>query len=1148
MKLKKLKCNKTFSMKINLTMRSILKYSIYSICSIFLLSFIHCTNVDDLSSLFKPPIEGESNEPLTNITDHVFQRNSNGITLAWTSPTDTDFSKFLILKNTSPISDSPTTGHDYAGIDLIGSSQMMYNAAAPTFTDTDITAGITYFYKIFAYDVSFNYASGVQLKVDTLAPKVDTLAPSVTIPTSSLIVVEGVAQRYVISLATNALPPSGENVVINLSTNNALLTVNPSQLTLDSSNPLKIVTVTRVNNEIDESDNLMGMISHNLDSSTGASYNIDSVRDAVERSNITVFMSDDDMAGFIFTPAEVSVTEGMQEDYTVKLSSKPTGDVTLNVNPATGLSGDVASLTFTPLNWNAAQRVTITADDNNYVGGYTAQVNHGVSSADSKYSSITPSQITVNVRDNDGTGTIVISPNILAFDDVDGATGATYTLSLSYDPAPGKTVRVSLSSGSSALEVSPTVVNFGGATGIGSKTIIVRRAGGASGMIAADVTATISHTIATGGDYDLNIRIFTTSGRAINGGIVDVTINHTVPEVDSDHDGLIEIKDETMFDNMRHDLAGASYKTSAMQMMGDSNGCPASGCNGYELTADIDLESLLDTGGDDGIDTTMVGIDKNADGDTTDAGEQVDVIDIGMGKDKSWVPINGFTGTFEGNNHTIANLWVNISSSSGEAYAGLFGSTSGTTAEIRNVGVTSGSIHSSSSSSSYYSDGSYSGGLVGSGTVTITNSYFSGSGGVSSSSAEDSYSGGLVGSGTVTITNSYFSGLGGVSSSSADDDSYSGGLVGSGTVTITNSYFSGLGGVSSSASASNSGSYSGGLVGYASTVTITNSYFSGLGGVSSSADGSSSGGLVGYCGYSASITSTIVNSYFTGAGGVSDSSPSLDSSSGGLVGHSDGSLTIVNSYFSGSGGVSSSAAEDSSSGGLVGGGSGSSTIINSYFTGAGGVSSSSSSLLSYSGGLVGDGFTVIITNSYFSGSGGVSSSSPEGSYSGGLVGSGTVTITNSYFSGSGGVFSSGDSFKSFSGGLIGAFSTRRPLTVTNGYWNTDAPQSAKGSPQSPKRAAGSSTMNPSSAIGLTLTQLKAITMSTRSAPSPSGLPHDTTPNDMTDDNTKAWDLGTNMQLPAIKLCVPTVDTSITPHTIDWTTCASYGALLAGQRP
>ena len=251
---------------------------------------------------------------------------------------------------------------------------------------------------------------------------------------------------------------------------------------------------------------------------------------------------------------------------------------------------------------------------------------------------------------------------------------------------------------------------------------------------------------------------------------------------DSDGDGLIEIKDATMLNNMRYNLAGTSYKTSADDA-GDANGCPASGCNGYELTADIDLLNLLDANNNGIIDTTTVSV----------AGKTHTVIDTSTGQDKSWVPIGDnstdsfesrFTGTFDGNGHTIKNLWINVSkgnsfdSRNGSTItlvvAGLFGMTDGM-ATIRNVGVTSGSVHSSATASSL----GVAGGLVGvpNSSLTITNSYFSGSGGVSSSSStsSDSYSGGLVGGShssfaSLIITNSYFSGSGGVSSSSTSSD------------------------------------------------------------------------------------------------------------------------------------------------------------------------------------------------------------------------------------------------------------------------------------------------------------------------------------------------------------------------------------------
>ena len=235
----------------------------------------------------------------------------------------------------------------------------------------------------------------------------DNDTPSVTISTSSLTVAEGSsAETYTISLATNALPPSGENIMINLSVstnNHALIIVTPSQLILNSANPSKIITIIRVNNNIDEDNGLTSTIKHTLDSSTGASYNTDSVRDAVGNANITLTINDDDMAGFVFTPPnrEVNVAEGGSVTYTVQLSSRPTQNVTLNVNPTTELTGSVASLVFLPSDWNTPQTVTISAIDNNNLGNYTALVNHAVSSTDSKYSSIAPGQMTVNIADND---------------------------------------------------------------------------------------------------------------------------------------------------------------------------------------------------------------------------------------------------------------------------------------------------------------------------------------------------------------------------------------------------------------------------------------------------------------------------------------------------------------------------------------------------------------------------------------------------------------------------------------------------------------------------------------------------------------------------------------------------------------------------
>jgi hypothetical protein len=55
-------------------------------------------------------------------------------------------------------------------------------------------------------------------------------------------------------------------------------------------------------------------------------------------------------------------------------------------------------------------------------------------------------------------------------------------------------------------------------------------------------------------------------------------------DVDIDNDGLIEIATLQELDLMRYDLAGTSLN-------GDSTGCPATGCNGYELVNDLDFDT-----------------------------------------------------------------------------------------------------------------------------------------------------------------------------------------------------------------------------------------------------------------------------------------------------------------------------------------------------------------------------------------------------------------------------------------------------------------------------------------------------------------------------------------------------------------------------
>jgi len=82
------------------------------------------------------------------------------IVLSWTNPANADFNRVLILRNTSPIEESPTDGTGYYAGYSVGTSKVVYCDTAQTIADINLTNGTDYYYKIFALDRYGNYSSG----------------------------------------------------------------------------------------------------------------------------------------------------------------------------------------------------------------------------------------------------------------------------------------------------------------------------------------------------------------------------------------------------------------------------------------------------------------------------------------------------------------------------------------------------------------------------------------------------------------------------------------------------------------------------------------------------------------------------------------------------------------------------------------------------------------------------------------------------------------------------------------------------------------------------------------------------------------------------------------------------------------------------
>ncbi|TXR53811.1 GLUG motif-containing protein [Reinekea thalattae] len=232
-------------------------------------------------------------------------------------------------------------------------------------------------------------------------------------------------------------------------------------------------------------------------------------------------------------------------------------------------------------------------------------------------------------------------------------------------------------------------------------------------------------------------------------------------DVDDDNNGLIEISSLEQLDWIRNNLAGTSLDD-GISLNGSDEGCYiVTGCNGYELTQDLDF----DTNGDGVMNADDTYYDY--DGDSSNSG---------------WLPIGTeaapFTAIFDGNDFEVFNLYINRAATDAETSGeniGLFGyvNRTSTNAEIRNIGLT-GELMS-------VTGDKYTGGLIGTADYTnITASYATGE------VTGDKDAGGLIGNAYETnITASYATG-------SVTGDSYTGGFAGvSAYSSITASYATG---------------------------------------------------------------------------------------------------------------------------------------------------------------------------------------------------------------------------------------------------------------------------------------------------------------------------------------------------------------------
>ena len=252
----------------------------------------------------------------------------------------------------------------------------------------------------------------------------------VAVTPAELSIEEGGAKTYNVVLETQ---PS-DTVTIKLGgTNGTDVSTHPDELTFNRANwqTPRTVEVTAAEDDDGIPDGDVA-ITHAV---TGGDY------EGVEAGEVVVTIMEHDTPGVTVSPTELTVGEGdgTGATYTVILDTQPSGDVTVAIagHGDTDLTLSAGNLIFTPENWGAPQRVTVTAGQDDDAVPDTVTLSHDASGGD--YGGVSAHTVEVTI-DEDDTARITVNPTALT---VTEGNRETYTVILDTQPTGDVTVTVS---------------------------------------------------------------------------------------------------------------------------------------------------------------------------------------------------------------------------------------------------------------------------------------------------------------------------------------------------------------------------------------------------------------------------------------------------------------------------------------------------------------------------------------------------------------------------------------------------------------------------------------------------------------------------------------------------------------------------------
>ncbi len=292
---------------------------------------------------------------------------------------------------------------------------------------------------------SDNYAADA---IEVTVAVEDNEAATIKVSTMAITMDEGTTASYTMELSAQP----NATVVVRFSEDSDKLSVNRERITFRRNDWDKARTneVTAAHDE-DDADETITIV-HTAEGD-GSGY-------AGQTVNVVVTIKDDDTPGLMIGATSATVAEGGTTEWTVRLNTKPSENVTVTptVAAGSGTNADInavtvsGALTFTPDNWDDTQKVTVTGAEDPDLVNETAEVQHVVGGNADGYNTTLNRTVPVSVTDND-TASLVVRETTVAVTEGDSDVTVTDAFNVQLSAMPASQVTITVTSNNTDVEI-----------------------------------------------------------------------------------------------------------------------------------------------------------------------------------------------------------------------------------------------------------------------------------------------------------------------------------------------------------------------------------------------------------------------------------------------------------------------------------------------------------------------------------------------------------------------------------------------------------------------------------------------------------------------------------------------------------------------